>query len=425
MNITKHSYVYFSSRDKIVRVVQILSILSLSLTISCSHLKPYYRGGRQIDEKPHIPVEMIKHRILLIGDAGTLNESRTEPTLESLFRAANTLPDKTTIIFLGDNVYNNGLPSEEAEEREKKEKILKKQLDRFKNGNGSHAAGVMIPGNHDWDDGREKGLEAIKRESGYVRQNYGPTVQFLPANAGCPGPDALDLDMVRIIFLDTHWWLHKHAVETEGCDPSTPDSNYDFVSAYAFTRLKELVETAGDREVIVTAHHPLETKGPHGGFFTWRDHIFPLTNLVKFAYLPLPLVGSIYPLIRWNVFRHNQDLGSRAYASLVDSLRSALTVENDKRKPLLYAAGHDHSLQVLQGNTARFSVVSGSTAKSSAVSHDSKTIFAHQHTGFVEVDFLADGRVYLTVIEPEGDGTRSRVVFSKQIKEKNGTRSMR
>ena len=148
-----------------------------------------------------------------------------------------------------------------------------------------------------------------------------------------------------------------------------------------------------------------------------------MTNLVKFAYIPLPIVGSLYPLIRWNVVRHNQDLSSHAYATLVDSLRSALKAEDEKKKPLLYASGQDHSLQVFKGNAVKFSVVSGPSPNSPGVADSANTRFAHQHEGFMEVDFLEDGRVYLTVIEPERDGTRSRVVFSEQIKEKTETSS--
>ena len=108
---------------------------------------------------------MIRQRVLLIGDAGQLNQSRTAPTFKSLFGKASILPDKTTIIFLGDNIYNNGLPEEEASDREGKEKILRKQLDWFRSIVGTRATGIVIPGNHDWDDGRRDGLKAIERQS--------------------------------------------------------------------------------------------------------------------------------------------------------------------------------------------------------------------------------------------------------------------
>jgi hypothetical protein len=38
------------------------------------------------------------------------------------------------------------------------------------------------------------------------------------------------------------------------------------------------------------------------------------------------------------------------------------------------------------------------------VTSGENTLFAHQHTGFMAVDFFTDGKVLLRVVEPEGKG---------------------
>jgi hypothetical protein len=81
---------------------------------------------------------------------------------------------------------------------------------------------------------------------------------------------------------------------------------------------------------------------------------------------------------------------------------------------LIYAAGHDHSLQVIEMQRGvKYMLVSGagSASKISEVGHGENTLFAHSHPGFMAVDFLENGRVLLRIIEP-GKG----VVFRKWIK---------
>ena len=83
---------------------------------------------------------------------------------------------------------------------------------------------------------------------------------------------------------------------------------------------------------------------------------------------------------------------------IADAIRSA--------RPVLYAAGHDHSMQVFEGaegSEAAFFVVSGRGApdKRSNIGHDASTLYAAEVPGFMIVDFLSQNRVVLRVIETE------------------------
>ena len=74
--------------------------------------------------------------------------------------------------------------------------------------------------------------------------------------------------------------------------------------------------------------------------------------------------------------------------------------------PTIYAAGHDHNLQLLEsGDVADLYVVSGAGARDrvSTVTNIPETIFAHAAEGFVIVDFgtqKGQEAVVLRVIEP-------------------------
>ena len=111
-----------------------------------------------------------------------------------------------------------------------------------------------------------------------VSQTFDKDSAFLPVN-GCAGPVAIDLPGIRLVAMDTDFWINDRVEWISSCKQS--DENL-FLQA-----LDSLLKTAGDREVIIAAHHPVQTNGTHGGFYDWQDHIFPLTREVRWLWLPL------------------------------------------------------------------------------------------------------------------------------------------
>jgi hypothetical protein len=83
--------------------------------------------------------------------------------------------------------------------------------------------------------------------------------------------------------------------------------------------------------------------------------------------------------------------------------------------PLAMAGGHDHSLQILDGETeARLVVVSGSATDVTGVTSLDQTLFAHAHKGFIAFDFHSipgepDGAVAVHALET---GRGKKPVFS-------------
>ncbi|MDA0714236.1 MAG: hypothetical protein O2867_09045 [Bacteroidetes bacterium] len=72
--------------------------------------------------------------------------------------------------------------------------------------------------------------------------------------------------------------------------------------------------------MVVVGHHPLKSNGEHGGRFTLKDHIFPLTAKFPNAYIPLPGLGSIYPLYR-SMLGDKQDIQHRTEQFPLDQLK--------------------------------------------------------------------------------------------------------
>jgi len=370
-------------------------LLTFVFLVGCSHVKPYYRDSVHPDRFPIPEESQIAFRLLFTGDSGAPRED--EPTLVKLTQWAGKHPEKTMVIFLGDNVYPDGMPEVEDPWRAEAERRLKGQTDVIKK---SGARGFFVAGNHDW----RRGLEGMLRQEQFVHQELGAEGTYLPP-AGCPGPVYVDLPNLRIIAIDSHYWVHPQEVRLEECGQD------DLLDAQ--NSLKSLLESAGDRHVIMVSHHPIDTYGTHGGFFDWKDHLFPLRHIKSWMWLPLPIVGSLYPLLRWNVSKHPEELNSPEYKAMILQFEEAFQI----KKPLIYAGGHDHSLQVFEGGEAAdFILVSGAgiDSKLSTVGHRDSTLFAHLHSGFMSVDFRKDGSVWLYVVEP----AEPEIVFTLKLRAK-------
>lgn len=327
--------------------------------------------------------------VFLIGDAG---DPGNAPVLKALRNEASEDATHSLVVFLGDNIYPRGLPAPGAPDRPEAERLIHAQIDAVR---GAGARGLVIPGNHDWARHTDEGWDAVRRQAKYVEQEGGGAVDFLP-KGGCPGPAVLDVsDSLRLVALDTHWWLHG------GPKPEGPDSGCPAATEEAVvSALREALAGAGQRRVLVVSHHPLLSGGGHGGHFSWKDHVFPLRAWKGWFWLPLPVLGSAYPLGR-EAGMFSQDITADGYRHMADLLQGAVA----DRPPLVWAAGHDHGLQVLDGGASRYTLVSGA----GAVGHTSTperidaTRYRSGAAGFMRLDFQHD-ETQLSVLTVDGRG---------------------
>jgi len=266
---------------------------------------------------------------------------------------------------------------------------------------------LFVPGNHDWQKGGADGWESVKRQEQHVEARGGSVVSFLPSG-GCPGPEVVDVsDRLRLVALDTQWWLHDHARPEDPSSACEADSEAEVVSG-----LRAALARAGERDVVVLAHHPLVSGGPHGGHFTLRQHLFPLTDVKDGLWLPLPLIGSIYPGARGSG-ASAQDQSSRENRHMRESLVAAAK----ERPPLAWAAGHEHVLQVIESPEWGRVLVSGGGIfdHASAVKDVPGSLFRASRAGYMRIDWLKDGTRRLGVILVSKDGS-SREGFAALLR---------
>jgi len=344
--------------------------------------------GAQVARNVSAAGDDVETTVFLVGDTGEPSRAAAS-VIAALGETARQARGERVIVFLGDNVYPDGIPDSSAPSHALAEAKLRVAVDMIL---ATGARGLFVPGNHDWGPSMEVGV--LGREEQLVRYASAGAANLLPAD-GCPGPAIVDIGRrLRLIALDTEWWL-RDARERSG-------------TACATTRerdvgdsLRAVLGSAGERQVVVVAHHPLVSGGPHGGHFGWREHVFPFRDISGWMWIPLPLVGSAYPFTRSRVGRE-EDVFGVANTRMRATLESAFV----SRPPLVYAAAHDHGLQVLNGESARFLVVSGggSDGDLNPVHALPSTRFARSANGFMRLEMQRDGRVRLSVISVDASG---------------------
>ncbi len=329
----------------------------------------------------------VVYRLILIGDAG-LESVEHAPYQQQLNQLIQNSSSPYAIVMLGDNIYPKGMPSPGEKGRAEAERVVRAQMKLLNKVNGPI---YYLPGNHDWAQGRRSGLQNILNQKAFFDSLKDERIHFLPADA-CPGPVEIPIsENATLVILDSQWFLHpweKPETDKSTCDAHSPEEVY--------AQLEDILNRNQYKRLIVAAHHPIITYGDHGGVYTLKDHLFPLTDVNKSLYLPLPVIGSVYPLYR-KIFGNIQDVHHpiyRAYAESVQNLMEQFT-------GTIYAAGHEHNLQYNTKDGVHY-VVSGSGSKKSPVKVKGYSKFGLAQLGFSTIEINRDGSSRIQYFDPTG-----------------------
>ena len=338
---------------------------------SCQSNPPPELPSSHIAEAPASEIESV---IYLVGDVGDAIWERS-PLPHRLAAEVEAWSGRlardsaVAVIFLGDNSYPKGLRMEPlyfaADSAH-----LQAQADVFagRNARAYKAFGLFIAGNHDWGHMPGNAGEARLRnqEQFFARRRaQGVRVELMP-KAGAPGPGAVNVGRrIKILLLDTAWWLLSADREEK---------------ARTMGRLTQLMVAARQegRAIIMVAHHPLKSASVHGGMIS-------LTSAFG---------------IKWFLYKSGaalQDLNSLPYRDFRDQLAAAFAPAGP---PLIFAGGHDHSLQIMRAvddKEPRYMLVSGAGSKSSNVGRKEGMLYRSSEPGFMRLIIKKDGGVDLFV----------------------------
>lgn len=337
----------------------------------------------------------------MLGDAGAVATDGSDPVMKLVAQWQKEAGEKGTMLFLGDNLYPIGLPEAGHRHRILAEARLNMFIESITSYPGK---AIFLSGNHDWLKGRKGGLEQMLRQQDFIVQHLDQADSYLPLN-GCPGPACLQLAKgLLLIVINTQWFVQrgeKPLGHAQGC-PYTDIEEF-------FVQLNKTLKRNKHQRILMAAHHPLYSNALHGGKFTIKQHIFPLTAMHRRVYIPLPVFGSLYPFYR-KFFGAYEDMSHRKYKRMRKRLLRILHRYNN----ITYVAGHDHNLQhfEIRGNNY---IVSGSGSKTAFVKKGGRATFTLEELGFFVYNYYSNGEVWIecrTVSETEASG---QTVFRKKL----------
>ncbi|PTM11954.1 MAG: phosphoesterase [Bacteroidetes bacterium] len=368
------------------KTLKVLPIFIMVLLINaCASYK------KQVDNsvpQTTVPDKEISHSFYLIGDAGnTVNQSSALTLFEKELQKAS---ENSTALFLGDNIYPNGLPKKGDEGRNNAEQQLNAQVKTVSEFKGKT---VFIPGNHDWYSNGIKGLE---RQEEFIEEKLGKNT-FLPEN-GCPIEKVDVSDDIVLILIDSEWYMSnwdKQPTINDDCEIKTRES--------FFAEYESLIKKAQGKTTIVAMHHPMFTNGPHGGQYSLKSHL-----------LPIPVLGTVKNIIRKTGGLSTVDLQNKFYNEFRKRIIT-ISQENDKT---IFVSGHEHSMQYLvQDNLPQ--IVSGSGSKTTATRNVGKGQFSYGSSGFTRLDVFEDGSSYVRFYSAEDNNIafQTNVLSANEKKE--------
>jgi len=349
-----------------------LFLILLTIVSACATYEPQYKNP---EEKHSFPSEKkIKQTFYLVGDAGISppNGMSDGLTIFDNYLKEHSTKSSDYAIFLGDNIYDNGMPTKGHPERKISEHYMDAQFQSVK---GFKGQTYFIPGNHEW---YFSGLSGVKREENYVEDNLDSS-SFQPTG-GCPLESFSVSKDVQLIVIDSQWYL-----EDWNTDPNINQNCEIKTREKFFIEIANELEKNKNKTIVFAMHHPMFTNGTHGGYFSLEKHLYPTQS--KF---PLPILSSLVVQIRSQGGVSVQD----RYNELYNKLMNRLAPLAKKHGRVVFTSGHEHTLQHIEKD-GLVQILSGAGAKSSYAALGQNGLFSYGGQGFAVFNVFEDGSSYV------------------------------
>ncbi|WP_316633606.1 metallophosphoesterase [uncultured Flavobacterium sp.] len=369
-----------------------LAIVVLLLVYSCAtHKAQYGKDVRTNQAENAIDTIKIAHTFYLVGDAGNADEEQAQQTLELLHQKLKKSNKKATLLFLGDNIYPKGFPSNDnASDKALAETKLTNQL---KLTDGFKGKTIFIPGNHDWYNG----IKGLERQADFVTKYLNDKKAFLPRKS-CPIESTKIDSTTTLVAIDSEWFLEdwdNHPTINDNCDIKTRE---DF-----FTELESVLNKNQEKTIVLAIHHPLMSNGSHGGQYSLEKQLFPLEQKI-----PLPIIGSVINLLRKTSGANPQDIQNKEYTIFTKRIKTLL----QGQKNVIVVSGHDHNLQFVNKENIK-QIISGAGSKSEAARAINPTEFSYGGNGYATLTLFKNGDAKVTFFGNENN--KEKQLFEHEV----------
>lgn len=372
------------------KFIKSISFFILCCLTSCATYKTQYaddlKNKNQINNVVHDDVE---HTFFLIGDAGNANKNDFIKQFTHLKNEIASSSKNATVLFLGDNIYEQGMPEKGHPKRKIAEEILDNQIKLVENFKGQT---IFIPGNHDYYN---DGIIGLERQENYIKKALDNKNAFLPKN-GCPIKRVKITDDIVLILIDTQWFLEDwddNPQMNDKCDIKTREHFFD--------EFESLIKKNATKTTLIAMHHPMFTNGSHNGHYSLKQQLFPIGDKI-----PLPIIGSVINLVRKTGGISPQDLQNALYLKL----KKRIVTISQKSPKAIFVSGHEHNLQyIVKDNKPQ--IISGSGTKTSAIKLTKGGEFGSSQHGYAKLEVYKNGSSNVSFYSVD----ENKVLFNTEI----------
>lgn len=359
-----------------------LLLLAACLYASCANYKLNLDKTAKDWNSQALPEKKLDFKVYLIGDAGAPSKSGRSAALELLRQELEKAPKESAVVFLGNNAIPDGLPSKKHKHHDRAEQELKAQLEILKGYKGQI---IFLPGNYDW---AADGVDGVRRQQKFIEEYLGRTDVFLPGDA-CSGPEVRELtSKLGLLIIDSQWYMDDWDLQPELNESCEIRSRGQF--------LQEAEDAAGEfvgKNLLVVAHHPLFGNGWQEDHFAFRDNLYPPLEKHPQRRAFLPVIGSVM-LAADKLSATRQELDYPIYQDYINGMEALARQHGN----IIYAAGHEHNLQLtIKKDMAHIVSGAGSLISPAKLGSSSKMTYAGGQ-GFAVLDFYQDGEAWVEFV---------------------------
>lgn len=370
-----------------------LTLIIFIIFSACStYNKPKYKEGEPTANFDYPSEKKVEKSFYLLGDGGYSFPGGTSKGMlafKTYLDSVKQIGNYT--IFLGDNIYPDGLVEKGHPLRERGEYRLDAQLDAVEHYDGKI---LFIPGNHDWYN---EGVEGLKRERDYLKEVLENDEVYSP-EPGCALESKSVSKNIQLLIIDSQWYLtnwDRHPQINDECAIKTREA--------LFLEIESELKKHQNKTVIFALHHPLYTNGVHGGHYNFNQHLYPSQKKI-----PVPILGSLAMLIRTSGGVSIQDAQNLRYKTLVKRLSTI----SKRWGNVVFVSGHEHSLQYIENDGVK-QIVSGSGSKATNVSLGNNGLFSIEGQGFAVLDIFEDGSSWVSFYGSFDN--QPRLLYQKEV----------
>lgn len=337
-------------------------------------------------------------QVLVVGGG---EDGDPAPVAQALLRSVETSSGAgLVVVFTGNYLARGELPSDSSKHRDAAETGFDAYLEVANSIRARGGQVFFLPGHRDYARKGRKGPRRLRKflENELLGDDADEedddAVSVVPV-ADCAEPVVVELEdgVTVLAFVNSQWWMQdftSDAKANQGCELKRRSQ-----LGLAFEGVVKKYRT---KRLIILSHHPIRSQGPFGGRIPAVDYVWP------------PVAG-LFGVLGRTAGLVPQYASHPLYSSYIDTVHGSA----DKFGKIIFASGHDRSLQILNKDD-QLQIVSG--AGSAKTSHVGSPAEANEHTasvpGWAIITVAPDGEGQVALMEA-GEAGASKLLFQRKL----------